>query len=242
VLPVAAPAVVARMLDRAAALGMRQIKLKAAPELAHDLVNARAAGERVAGAEVRIDANAAWSPATARAHIPALQAAGVVSFEQPLAAAPPEAYVELAASLPRPARVVVDESVWHERHVQWFMKHGGAAGVNLKVGKHGGLLPASRLHRLLRAAGMTCQLGAHVGESSLLASAGAALAALTGDLEAHEGCAGLLLLEHDVTQEPLMFGTGGVLDVGRLQTRPGLGVAVDEQLVARATRATRCWG
>jgi hypothetical protein len=99
-----------------------------------------------------------------------------------------------------------------------------------------------RARALASAGGLGCQLGAHVGESSLAAAAGAVLGALAGDFFAHEGAAGALLLAHDVTKEPLSFGAGGVLDVAVLRGRAGLGVDVDESLVGRAAAGVRVFG
>ena len=88
-----------------------------------------------------------------------------------------------------------------------------------------------------KAAGLSCQLGAHIGESSLMTAAGLTLGAWVGDLIHFEGAYGTQLLEFDLTQTPIQFGRGGRLSVDSIRKAPGWGVEIDESLLKRA--ATR---
>ena len=66
----------------------------------------------------------------------------------------------------------------------------------------------------------------HVSETSLLTRAALTVAQAAGPaLVAQEGAFGTRLLERDLCDPPLMFGTGGVLDVARYPflREPGIG-------------------
>ena len=82
--------------------------------------------------------------------------------------------------------------------------------------------------RLARAHNIGLQLGAHVGETSILSAAGRHLAAHLGDLRFLEGSYGTLLLSADITRQSLRFGFGGKAPLVR---GSGLGVHVLEERV-----------
>ena len=74
-------------------------------------------------------------------------------------------------------------------------------------------------------AGLTCQMGAHPGESAILSAAGRQFAATTPNLRYLEGSAGAILLKQDIADRSVSPGRGGrapALD------GPGLGIVVDE--------------
>jgi hypothetical protein len=80
-----------------------------------------------------------------------------------------------------------------------------------------------------RAAGIDVVVGAQVGETSILTSAGLTAAHAAGDLlVAQQGAFGTHLLARDVCDPPLIFGAGGVLDaaVPPSLKRPAFGFAV----------------
>lgn len=227
------PSKVEALLERAAMFRFTQLKLKVGLRLEDDLENIRAC-RRLCGdeIEIRVDANAAWSLDQAATAIKAMMDMGVFIFEQPLPVALDACLPSLRARTGTRARLLVDESLCGAKDAARHIEQGIIDGFNLKLSKLGGLGPALTIHEMARSAGLTCQLGAHVGETSLLASAGAALASLARDLTALEGCYAPLLLESDITHRPLMFGEGGSL-TRLLGTRcSGLGVEVDHALIA----------
>ncbi len=91
------------------------------------------------------------------------------------------------------------------------------------------------MHALAKANGLHCQLGAQVGETSLLTSAGLIFAALTGDGIYHEGAFGTRLLESDITDKPLQFSMNGLLSLQKIQSLPGLGVEVNTDTLESLT-------
>ena len=89
----------------------------------------------------------------------------------------------------------------------------------------GGLLRSLELVDRVRRGGLGIIVGAHVGETSLLTRAALTVANTARDiLVAQEGAFGTHLLEHDVTDAPIMFGKDGMLDAGQLPAGPGFGM------------------
>lgn len=102
---------------------------------------------------------------------------------------------------------------------------------NLKISKLGGILSTLNVFELAQQHGVPCQLGSHFGESSLLSSAGALLAAkVEGKLTSCEGALGELLLAKDITSPGIQVVKDGTLCLAHLWQKPGL---VDEVLPER---------
>ncbi|MCP4694253.1 MAG: hypothetical protein GY859_39835 [Desulfobacterales bacterium] len=217
------------------AMEFKQIKLKVGRDPRADL---DAVGRLKScfgpGIDLRVDANGAWSLEEALERIPALASAGVRAVEQPLPRADRDCYPRLMAALASiPVSVWVDESVCTLEDARWFAAHGAAAGINLKVSKNGGLFNCMAIAAAAREHGLACQLGAQVGETSLITAAGRILAALEGDFVYHEGSFGKYLLAHDIVDQPLDFGRGGDASLHEALCQPGLGVRVNPRLVGR---------
>ncbi|MGH6611049.1 MAG: hypothetical protein ACRECQ_12415, partial [Burkholderiaceae bacterium] len=83
-----------------------------------------------------------------------------------------------------------------------------------------------QLARALRRREVRLIVGAHVGETSVLTRAALTVANCSRDiLLAQEGAFGTHLLAHDVVDEPIMFGAGGVLDAATIPAGNGFGLA-----------------
>lgn len=226
------PDKVARMAQQVAAMRVRQVKLKVGSDTGLNGQNIRLLREILGDqVEIRADANAAWNLEEAVLQINSLLDAGVFLIEQPLPASDREVWPALQARLGKEAQIYVDESVCTLEDARWLAERNAVAGFNLKVSKHGGILPSLDIHWLAREHGLFCQMGCHVGESSILSAAGRVLAALAGDLRACEGSYGKLLLEQDLSPQPLQVGFQGIGPVSDVQKHPGFGILVDLDLV-----------
>ncbi len=84
--------------------------------------------------------------------------------------------------------------------------------------------------RMAHEAGLFCQLGCHVGETSVLASAGRHLVAACGPFAVTEGCYSKFLLKDDLARERLSFGKYGK---AAIPLEPGLGIQVDKDLIEK---------
>lgn len=75
-----------------------------------------------------------------------------------------------------------------------------------------------------RGLGIPIIVGAQVGETSLLTRAALTIAGSARDmLVAQEGAYGIYLLEHDICEPCLMFGSHGRLDTDQLSVRKSCG-------------------
>ncbi|MBK8269195.1 MAG: dipeptide epimerase [Planctomycetes bacterium] len=159
---------------------------------------------------VRVDANMGWTVEQALEQLPRLRELRVEFVEQPIAANDLEGLRRLkeAAIIP----IVADESCVRPGDV--LRLAGCVDGINIKLGKCGGIRPAMKMIHLARALGMKIMLGCMI-ESSLGIAAAAQLAPLVDwlDLDGH------LLIKDD----PFigLGGQGGRLMIGGSQ---GLGV------------------
>lgn len=224
-------------------LGVKRVKVKVGGERAEDLAVLTAVRE-VLGAEagVRVDANAAWDAETALSRLRDFERFRLEACEQPCAAGDFEGLARVTARSPIP--VIADESLVSLEDARRLIELRACHVFNVRISKCGGLLGALRIRDLARSAGIETMLGAHVGETAILAAAGRQFAARTPGVRFAEGSYGKLLLQADVS-DALDLGRGGV---GAALAGHGLGLDVDlgrvslfvlsrTELVAGATRA-----
>jgi muconate cycloisomerase len=107
---------------------------------------------------------------------------------------------------------------------------------NIRITKCGGLLAARRMADIGDAAGLACQLGAHPGESAILAAAGRHFATRTPVLRYLE-TPGNILLKRDIARSRLLPSRGGLAPA---LTGPGLGVEVEESRLEPFISSRRC--
>ena len=230
------PAKVEKLLYKIKMVGFKQIKLKVGQDLDNDLANLNLA-RSILGPEVeiRIDVNAAWNLDQALEAIPQFIRNGVRIIEQPLPAECRDDYPKLMNVFGEDAHIIVDESVCTFSNAAWFIENRAAAGFNLKIAKHGGLLNTLKIYRLAQENGLSCQLGCHVGETSILTAAGIIFSGMAENLVAVEGGYGKHLLEHDVVKNPLQFGSRGKGCTCEISSSSGLGIQISESLLNTAT-------
>lgn len=214
--------------------GLRDFKLKVAVPgwqerlaWAHAVLRRALARERVT---LRVDANAGWSLAEARAALPLLERCGVCAVEQPLSDAADDALPGLAAQTR--CDLVADESLITDGDARRLIAAGGVRVFNIRIGKNGGLMPALRLAHQALSAGLDVQLGCLVGETSVLAAAGVAFLEACPQVRFVEGAFGPWLLREDIVRRPVRFGCGGRIAPRRAC---GLGIEVDPAALERWT-------
>jgi muconate cycloisomerase len=185
-----------------------------------------AAVREVAGdaASLRVDANGAFSEIEALALLRRLSPLRIESVEQPVCrgALRSLAYVKKNSPIP----VMVDESLVTECDAAELIEHDACDIFNLRISKNGGVYQTLRLASMAHEAGLGIQVGCQAGETAILSAAGRHLAAHIHDVTFLEGSYGRLLLEEDISREPVEFGRGGFAP---LLKGLGLGVAVLEE-------------
>lgn len=170
-----------RFLDQAQAYvdrGFRDLKVRVgAGGFAEDCERLQALRDRF-GDQVKlaVDANGAWSPAEAAARLDHLARFDLAYVEQPIAAGNWNALANLADRSPIP--MMLDESVTSPADVDRIVAAGGRLWAHLKLVKLGGITPALKAARQLRAANVPFMIG-QMNEGGIATAAALHLAVAT---------------------------------------------------------------
>ncbi len=230
ILPLLAPKQRQAILLLTQKYGISQIKLKASS--IEETLKAVSEIKSVLGhkADIRIDANEAFKVSEVIQLTDALRDAGlsVSALEQPVRKDDLAGMkqVEKKTGIP----VIADESFCSDKDLEKIIQERCCKGLNVRLSKCGGILNSKDMIDRAKKAGLFCQLGCHVGETSVLYAAGRHLAAVCGPFRFTEGCYSKFLLKEDLVEQPLEFGTGGLMDI---PTRPGLGVKIKEEALKK---------
>jgi L-alanine-DL-glutamate epimerase-like enolase superfamily enzyme len=235
VLPFSSPKKLVGLALAIRALGIRKVKIKVGADLEKELRSLELL-RRVLGpdADLRVDANCAWTVDEALAAIERMRPYGISSVEQPLPGDDHEGLRRVTAETAE--AIILDESLRTVEEARTLAETGACDAFNIRVSKCGGLLPSMEIAAIAREHGLDCVVGAQVGESGILSAAGRHCAAAIVWPRYVEGSGGRLLLREDLTAENVLFGRGGRANTF---TGPGLGVRVREDVLARHTRSER---
>jgi muconate cycloisomerase len=226
--------VIREIEDKLATGSHRSFKLKmGAGEPADDVTRIGRIALALAGAtSLRVDLNGAWDEQTATRWLPALAEAGIELIEQPLPAWNVDGLARLSRRLEVP--LMADESIRTPNDASRVARDHAAAVLSVKIAKCGGLLPVQRIAAIAQGAGISCHGGTTI-ESSIGTAASAHLFCATPGVSAGSELFGPLLLDGDLTQEPVHYEDGCIAP----PTGPGLGVTLDEELVRRYARSQK---
>ena len=227
----AEPARAAQIAEWAMAQGLKTLKVKVGIEAAGDIERVKAVRAAVgARTHLGVDANGGWSTRVAIETIRKLAASCDIYFaEQPVAALDMQWMVDVRRSVPVP--VMADESCNTPHDAMALARAAAADILSIYVGKGGGIGPARKMAAVAEAAGLTCTVGSNL-ELGVASVAMAHLATATTGVGAEEfpcDILGPLAYEHDLLAEPMLFQDGAM----RAPSGPGLGIALDEEMVAR---------
>jgi o-succinylbenzoate synthase len=209
--------------------GYVRIKLKIQP--GWDLEPVRAVRERFGEVPLQVDANTAYRLSDAR-HLARLDAFDLLLLEQPL----PEDDLRGHAQLSRLVRtpVCLDESVTSARSAADAIALGACSVINVKAGRVGGYLEAVKVHDVAAAHGVPVWCGGMV-ETGLGRAANVALASLPGFVLPGDTSGSDRFFETDLITTPFVVEDGHVA----VPTGPGLGVTVDEDVLAATVVSRR---
>jgi muconate cycloisomerase len=171
------------------------------------------------------DANCGLTLADARRYAERTREADLLFLEQPLAHDDLEGFAALARAAPVP--IGVDEGIHSIADVEAHARCG-AGGVSLKLIKLGGMTAALEAAMLCRRLGLRVNVAAKIAESSIASAAAVHLACAVPAVDWGVSLTHFYLAE-DLVRRPLPMGDDGV----SLPLGPGLGIAVDENAVAR---------
>lgn len=218
-LPILAPERMGALAQQWWSQGFRVFKVKVGRALEEDRAALEAIARATPDAVLRLDANAGWSAAQALEGLRIARSLGftVECFEQPC---PPDALDQLAEVAHHThVPVVADESVKRQPDLDKVLALEAAGGINLKLAKSGGLLPALELGRAARSAGMKLMVGGMV-ETRLGMTAATHLVAALGGVEFADLDTAWLL-----RRDPFQGGYQADGPRYALGAEPGLGVS-----------------
>lgn len=175
---------------------------------------------------LRIDANCVWQPEEAIRQLEAMKKFSLAAVEQPVQADDFEAMKKVTAA--KIVDVVADESLCSIDDAEKLIKMKACDIFNIRVSKCGGLINSAAIYHKAVEAGLSCQVGAQVGETAVLSAAGRHLATRCKSIKWCEGSYGYLLLKHDISKDSMTVGLGGW---GKAITKTGLGVIPNEKQI-----------
>jgi o-succinylbenzoate synthase len=208
------------------AQGYGRIKIKIRP--GRDVSDARAVRHAFPDARLQVDANSAYTLASAGA-LQLLDDLDLLLIEQPLAEDDLWDHSRLQVALRTP--ICLDESILSDRHARQALEMGACRVINIKPGRVGGLSQAMAIHDLCRAQDVPVWCGGMletgVGRAANLALASLPGFTLPGDISASER-----YYTQDITRERFTLNSGSTITV---PTSPGLGVTIDREMLDRFT-------
>ncbi len=218
ILPMADPAQMKHLLGMIQAAGIKFLKVKVGGPRDREILELvrQALGWEI---DLRVDANAAWRADEAIQRIQEMAGFRLAAVEQPVAKDDFWGLKRVQDAVEVP--IIADESLCTEDDARRLIELQACQIFNIRLSKCGGLGASARILRLARDHGIRCQLGCHVGETSILSAAGRHFALCAGDLAYLEGSISPYLLTRDPVEKPVLFEDGGV--AGALPG-PGLGV------------------
>ncbi|HZH41297.1 MAG TPA: enolase C-terminal domain-like protein, partial [Gemmatimonadales bacterium] len=156
--------------------GYRRVKIKVAPGWDVEAVKAARAGMSGRDLPLTVDANGAYRWPGDEGALRALDGAGLLYIEQPLAPDELVGHAELGRTLTTP--VCLDETLRSESHAKQVVALGGPRVWNIKVHRMGGLTEFCRIYAVAKAYGAKLWAGT-MPESGIGSQAPLAVASLS---------------------------------------------------------------
>ena len=212
------------------AAGFDTIKVKVGGHIEDDVARVRAVRE-VIGPErhLTIDANCGWDVETAIAAVNAMRDQHVALTEQPT----PDGDYEAIARVRRETQppVMADDMCFNLVHAQELIRHNACDVISVYPGKNGGIRKSKAIVDLAAASGVACSIGSNLEWDVATAAMGhLVLACPNMKVEQYPGdMLGPEYHEFSIARQPLAIAGPAVT----IPDRPGLGVAVDWDLVRK---------
>ncbi|MBW1673616.1 MAG: hypothetical protein JRJ45_08210 [Deltaproteobacteria bacterium] len=143
--------------------------------------------------DIRVEANGKWTAHQAISNLEKLEKFNITAVEQPVAKDDIQGLQRLKKVIGIP--IIVDESMCNLSDAKKLIEKEACDILNIKISKCGGLLRSMEIAHFAQSQNISCQLGAHVGETEILSAAGKSFAFTIPNLIFFEG-ASFLLLEH----------------------------------------------
>ncbi len=212
VLGVSNPKVFLAHLTQYLQIGFNDFKVKISGDLAIDKANLTAIKAARPKAKIRLDANNLWNNTDEAIAYLSVLTPHFWAVEEPIKA---RDYVGLKILTDRlGCKIILDESFLRLEDISNLQDNQQLWIPNIRISKMGGLLRSLAIAEECKKRSIRFIIGAQVGETSILTRAAISLANACRDLLiAQEGAYGIHLLEHDITDKPIMFGKNGVVNL-----------------------------
>lgn len=190
---------------------------------------------------IRLDINGGWTMDEAMEMIPIYLKNNIRSFEQPLLPKDHEGMKQLFTAFGKDVIIMPDESLLAYSNAAYFIENKSCNHFNLKISKLGGISNAKKIYELAEASNISCQLGAHFGETSILSAAAILLTGMTGSMSNIEGGLGTLLLEKDLTAPPVQQDLDCKIYPSNYFNQPGLLPNIDRSIIEKYSTQSKNW-
>ncbi len=192
-------------------LGFNDFKLKISGNAEIDYEKIAILKDLCSSCTIRLDANNVWeNTADVVRYINRLPFP-ISALEEPLQDKKLDSLIALSKEIKTP--IILDECFNHFDDLQKIALYKEAFIINLRVSKMGGIINSLRIADFCVENGIAVNIGAQVGETSILTRAALFIAnAISPHYIGLEGGYGTFLLQNDLVEKPLMFGEGGVMD------------------------------
>jgi o-succinylbenzoate synthase len=213
--------------------GYRRIKLKIKP--GRDVRDVAAVRRVYPDLLLQVDGNSVYRLEDA-GHLQALDDFDLLLIEQPLAQDDIIDHAKLQPQL-RTA-LCLDESILSVEHTRWALELGACRVINIKTGRVGGIQEALRIHNYCRERGVPVWMGGML-ETGIGRAANVAVASLPGFTLPGDISASNRYYAEDLVEEPFVLNVeDSTLTV---PTRPGLGITVRQDILARVTLRSQAY-
>ena len=212
--------------------GYSSFKMKVGLDVAGDVSRIKAVRNRV-GEEIaiRVDVNQGWiNSANTLQATRQLEGLGIDWLEQPVAQDDIDAMVEIKSKSAIP--LMIDEGLRDQNNMREVIAKRAADKANIKLMKCGGIYPATKLAIMAEMAGIECQIGSMV-ESSIGSAAGFHVAFAKKIIKSVE-LTGPLKFSKDIGDLKDSY----IIPFIQLNDRPGLGVEINEGVLAELTKTS----
>jgi len=162
--------------------------------------------------DIRVENNGIWTLEEAASNLEKLKEFHIAAAEQPLVKDDIEGLQALRKAIGLP--IVADESMCSLPDAKQLIEKEACDILNIKISKCGGLLRSKRIVQFAHSRNVPCQMGAHVGETELLRSAGESFAVTMPNIMLLEGASFLLFEDtwenasFEITSMNALDGTG----------------------------------
>jgi len=213
-----------------------KVKITGDPDIDNEKFNI--INSTVPNARIRLDANNLWQNSQDVLKYIGSISTELFAIEEPLQAMDFKELSVLLKSISVP--IILDESFYNEHHFDHILTDIKNVIINLRISKMGGILRSRQIAKQATQRQIPLIIGAQVGETSILTRAALTIAnEYRENILAQEGAYGTLLLESDITDQPLTFGKYGRLDIARNFCIKEYGFQIKYKLKDYAQSSTR---